>query len=147
MDNASTSQTAYVYDTISDYLKEKNLKATTSSWGIIRNLVVYSNGEYTPNIFHIGSPGMNFNENTKETIPTMESLGLLDKNNIFLVMLFPETPDCSNYPQSQPFDVGHKCAELYFIDSAATRNNKTLEIINFNLPDGTDYIRAYRIVN
>jgi len=41
----------------------------------------------------------------------------------------------------------YMCIESYFVEQAAIRTDKSLEVIDFPLPDGTPFLRTYRVIN
>jgi 4-amino-4-deoxy-L-arabinose transferase-like glycosyltransferase len=147
IENAPYSGAYATYEKLNLYLKENKLIPVTGSFNVVRGIVVYTNAEQIPIPVTVGDPGMKFDEKTKRTLPVLESKGLLNKKYLFIISVYPFEPPCSTLPVSHLYDMGHNCAWLYFVESAAIRNNKTLEKIDFPFPDGTPFLRTLRFVD
>ena len=140
MESASTAHANVPYERLNSYLKENNLQPVSLGWWTTRLLPVYTNGEQVPKIVSLPRE---FNDETKQSMVPMESLGLLSNQYLFTVYVFPEIPKCSQYPVSTEY----VCSQIYFVESAANRNNKKVEIVDFPLPDGTPYLRTLRFID
>jgi len=71
----------------------------------------------------------------------------LSEEFLFVMYTYPEMPNCSEVPVPSEKNFGYKCAQAFLIESAAERNNKSLEIIDFPLPDGNPYLRSFRFLD
>lgn len=146
-----TSPTAFSYvsyEQLNNFIKANNLTPISTDWSVIRLLTPYTNGEQILHSSGVSfSPYMEFGPKEKESMTKLESLNLLNEKYLFVTNIYPIAPQCSKYPLNQAYQDQYRCAQIYFIQSAADRNNKHVKIVDFPLPDGTPFLRAYRFVN
>ena len=146
LENNPTAHTSFPYNNLNLYIKDNSLEPISLSWYTNKNIVVYSNGEIVPEVHTHLHPRLELNDEFKKSMKPLESITTLEKNNLFIVYVYPEIPDCSISPLPNKFESHYKCAQFYLVESAAERNNKQLEIIDFPLPDDTPYIRTFRMI-
>jgi len=154
LENDPTANTHIPYQNLASYLNEKNLTPVSMGWWTDRTMVVYTNGEYAPVILYSGVPmNTEFNDSLKENMKPLEQHSLeanrnyLSEEFLFVMYTYPEMPNCSEVPVPSEKHFGYKCAQAFLIESAAERNNKSLEIIDFPLPDGNPYLRSFRFLD
>jgi len=143
LEDFPTSQASTVYNTLNQYLKQNNLKTVTASFAITKSFVFYTNGDQIIHrmFFSDGHPYVIINNTT---ILNLESANNLDPRYMYLVYVYPTVPDCKGIISPEFINT---CQEINGIASIAIKNGKELQIIDFNLPDGSPYIRGFRLGN
>lgn len=135
------------YEEINQYITKNNLVPVAFDFFTQKNFLFDTNGKQVPYIIHGDWEGRDFNENVKRTMKTAESLGLVDEKYLFVVYTFPHIEEeCKDGVNFNSAISSNQCAEYYFVESAAKRNNLKIEIKDFTLPDGTPYLRGLRLV-
>lgn len=154
LENQPNANAHIPYQNLASYLNEKNLTPVSMGWWTDRTMVVYTNGEHPPVLLRSNVPmNIEFNDSFKENMRTLEQYSLLYNRNylseefLFVMYTYPEMPNCSELPVPSEKQFGFKCAQAFLIESAAERNNRSLEIIDFPLPDGNPYLRSFRFLD
>lgn len=146
MEDVPTSKYHIPYEKMSQYLMENNLTPVAFDFFTQKNFLYDTNGEHVPYIIHGNWEGPDYNENVKKNMKTAESLGMVDKKYMFVIYTFPQIEKCDDGVVTNAVVRSNQCAEYYFVESAAVRNNLKIKISEFTLPDGTPYLRGLQFI-
>jgi 4-amino-4-deoxy-L-arabinose transferase-like glycosyltransferase len=150
MENDPTSGVEESFNELVKYIENNEFESMALSWYVWKLLPIYSGGEIAPipvKQSYIG-PAMEFGDNiTPNSLQNLESIVSIDSDKIFISYIFPSMPNCEPIPKTNSGDSHYKCAQFLLMSQSAERNNKKLEVKDFPLPDGTPYIRTYRIMD
>ena len=147
LENSSTANTAIPYQNMNEYILNNELNAVSVGWFTNKNIVVYSDGQIVPKVLLQLHPHLTFDDEYKNSMNNLETYVDVNKPNLYIVYTYSNLPDCTTESLSNYSSDHFVCAQFYLIESAAQRNEKTLSIIDFPLPDGTSYLRAFEFVD
>ena len=145
LENSKTASVHVVYENLSDYLNKNKLIPVTFDFFTHKGFLFNTNGEHIPLVIHGIWEAPEFNDKVRKSMENAESLGVVDKKYLFIIYSYPQLKQCDTDSNSGGWS--NQCAQFYFVESAAERNELKLETIDFNLPDGTPYLRAIKFVD
>lgn len=146
MEDAPISKYHTPYEKINQYLTENKLTPVTFDFFTLKNFLYNTDGKHVPYIIHGNWEGPDYNEDVKKNMKTAESLGVVDKKYLFVIYTFPQIEKCEDGLITNTAIRSNQCAEYYFVESTAARNNLQVQTIDFDLPDGTSYLRGLRFI-
>ena len=122
------------------HMRENGLVPVVMDWFTHKPLFLLLEGEFIP-IKAIGEFERNeFTQSVRDNMHTAESAGLVRDDLLFVIYAYPEMLDCTKDLTGILYS--NQCAQAYFVESAAERNDLDVVVKDFNLPNGVPYYRT-----
>lgn len=121
------------------HMRENDLVPVAMDWYTHKPLFLLLRGEFVP-IIAVGEFERNeFTQEVRDNMHTAESVGLVRTDLLFVIYSYPKLLDCTK--DLLPSDISHssQCGQVYFVESAAKRNNLDVIVKDFYLPNGIPY--------